>query len=84
MYQIKYHKEAVKDIDNLKTAGLDKKAHSLIEILKINPYQPPYEKLVGNLQGYYSRRISLQHRLIYTINEENKIIEIYRMWTHYE
>ena len=83
MYSIKYHKAAVKDIENLKAAGLDKKARSLIDILKTNPYQPPYEKLVGNLQGFYSRRISLQHRLIYTINDDAQIVEIYRMCTHY-
>ena len=71
MYLIKYEKKAVKDIKNLKGAKLDSKAKALIEILKRNPLEPPCESLVGNLSGLYSRRINIQHRLVYEIiNEE--------------
>lgn len=95
MYHIVYTKQAVKDIKNLKSSGLDSKAKQLIEIIKKNPFQnpPPYETLVGNLSGFYSRRINIQHRLVYqilqepiSIDEKNYIgtIKIIRMWTHYE
>lgn len=93
MYLIKYDKQAPKDIKNLKSAKLDVKAKSLIEILRKNPLEPPYEELVGNLSGLYSRRINIQHRLVYEIfNEEITVdnvkyegtIKIIRMWTHYE
>lgn len=82
-YKISYSKKALKDITLLKSAHLDKKAKQLIEILKQNPYQnpPPYEKLTGNLQGLYSRRINLQHRLVYDVREDNVLI--FSMWTHY-
>ena len=92
MYLIKYDKQAAKDIKNLKSAKLDGKAKSLIEILRNNPLEPPYEELVGNLVGLYSRRINIQHRLVYEIfNEEVAIgdvkyegtVKIIRMWTHY-
>jgi len=77
---------AQKDAKKLSKAKLSKKAQELIEILKDNPYQnpPPYEKLVGNLKGLYSRRINIQHRLIYEVREEDKVVRIHRMWTHYE
>lgn len=93
MYLIKYEKQAVKDIKNLKGAKLDGKAKALIEILKRNPLEPPCESLVGNLSGLYSRRINIQHRLVYEIiNEEVTInnvkyegtVKIIRMWTHYD
>lgn len=86
MYTIKYHKQAVKDIEKLKSAKLDKKAKSLIDIIKYNPYQnpPQYEKLVGDLDGKLSRRINIQHRLVYMIDEDKKEIKILRLWTHYE
>lgn len=85
-YKIEYTKQAVKDIDLLKAAGLDKKAKHLIEIIKENPFEsyPPYEKLVGDLLGLYSRRINIHHRLVYMVFEEEQIIRIIRMWTHYE
>lgn len=69
MYRIYYAKQAAEDIKNLKVAGLDKKAKELIEIVKKNPFQtsPSYEGLIGNLQGYYSRRINIQHRLVYQV-----------------
>ena len=95
MYRIIYTKQAVKDIKNLKACGLDKKAKELIEIMKKNSFQnpPSYEKLVGNLQGYCSRRINIQHRSVFQVIEEPNIhegieyegyVKIIRMWTHYE
>lgn len=94
MHRIVYEKQAVKDIKNLKSAGLDKKAKELIEIVRHDPFQmpPAYEGLVGNLSGYYSRRINIQHRLVYQIYGESieidgtvyeGTIKIIRMWTHY-
>ena len=79
-------KKAVKDAKKLNNAGLKSEAERLISILKINPFKtpPPYEKLVGNLQGFYSRRINIQHRLVYSVDEENKIVHVLRMWTPYE
>jgi len=86
MYNVKYTKKSLKHIPLLKGSKLDEKAKKLIEIIKVNPYQnpPEYEKLVGNLQGLYSRRINRQHRLVYEVFEEEKIIKIVSMWTHYE
>ena len=66
------------------SSGLKPKAQALLEILQNNPYQPPYEKLVGNLARFYSRRINIQHRLVYEIHEEQKINRVLRMWSHYE
>ncbi len=84
-YKILYSKLALKDAKKLTSSNLDKKAKELIEIIKKDPFQkpPPYEKLVGNLNGSYSRRINIQHRLIYEVRETNKVIRISRMWTHY-
>ena len=84
-YKIYYSKKAVKEIPFLKSAHLDKTVKKLIDILKDNPYQnpPPFEKLVGNLQGLYSRRINLQHRLVYDVREDDKAVMIFSMWTHY-
>lgn len=86
MYKIVYRKQATKDIQKIKQEGLSEKVKSLIEIIKNNPFQvpPPYEKLVGDLNGAYSRRINIQHRLVYQIYESQKIIKIIRMWTHYD
>lgn len=95
MYRIVYEKQAAKDIKNLKSAGLDKKAKELIEIIRSNPFQTPptYEGLVGNLNGYYSRRINIQHRLVYQVYAEpinideaeyEGTVKIIRMWTHYD
>lgn len=83
-WQIILTKQAKKDAKKITSSGLKSQAKALLEILQENPYQPPYEKLVGNLAGYYSRRINIQHRLIYEILEEEKIVRILRMWTHYE
>ena len=86
MYRIEYHKKAVKEILKLKENNLDKKAKKLVDLIRGNPYQtpPPYEKLVGDLQGFYSRRINIKHRLVYQVNEEEKKIKIISLWSHYE
>lgn len=86
-YKIKFHKQALKDFEKIKqNKTLYENVKSLIQLLSNNPYQmpPPYEKLVGNLSGLYSRRINLQHRLIYDVNDKENTIRIFRMWTHYE
>ncbi len=84
-YKVVYSKLALKDAKKLSSASLDKKAKNLIEIVKNNPYQnpPPYEKLVGNLSGSFSRRINIKHRIVYEVLEEEKIVRVLRMWTHY-
>ena len=86
MYTIVYTKKAAQDIPKLKAAKLDSKAKILIEVLRTNPYQnpPPYEKLLGYLQGAYSRRINVKHRLVYEVLEAEKTVKIISMWTHYE
>ncbi len=86
MYEVKLSKRAQKDLQKLKQNGLSKKAKSLVDIMKENPWQnpPPYEKLVGDLNGFYSRRINVQHRLVYKVYEDEKVVAIYSMWTHYE
>ncbi|MBU3013184.1 Txe/YoeB family addiction module toxin [Poseidonibacter lekithochrous] len=84
-YKILYSKLALKDAKKLSSSNLSEKAKVLLEILKKNPFEnpPPYEKLVGNLTGVYSRRINIQHRLVYEVREEDKKIRIHRMWSHY-
>lgn len=86
MYRIVYTKQAVKDIPKLKAAHLDKKAKLLLAIIRQDPFQnpPSFEKLVGDLDGLYSRRINVQHRLVYQVYEEEKTIKIVSLWTHYE
>ena len=76
-------KQAVKDLDKLKQAGLSQKAKKIVDSLKDNPYCLPYEKLVGNLKGFYSKRINIQHRIVYKVDEEEKIVLIVSMWSHY-
>ena len=86
MYKIVYTKIALKHIAKLKQANLAGKAKALIDIIKENPYQTPpgYEKLLGDLSGKYSRRINVQHRLVYEVYEDIKTIKILSMWTHYD
>jgi len=86
MWGILYTKQAQKDSKKIIESGLIEKVKKLITILENNPFQnpPPYEKLIGDLSGAYSRRINIQHRLVYQILENEKIIRILRMWTHYE
>lgn len=82
-YKIIFTKQALKDYEKIKLTNLKNKTIHLIKILENNPYTPPYEKLIGDLEGVFSRRINIQHRLIYEILEEDKIVKIIRMWTHY-
>ena len=86
MYSIVYDKNTLKDIPKLKAGKLDNKPKPLIDILRKNPYQspPPYEKLQGDLQGAYSRRINIQHRLVYEVIEDMQTVKIISMWSHYE
>ena len=85
-WKIVFSKHAQKDAKKLKTAGLKDQAIELLEILKKDPYQSPprFEKLIGDLEGAYSRRINVRHRLVYQILEKDKTVKIIRMWTHYE
>ena len=84
--QLLYTKEAQKDAEKLAAAGLKSKAQAPLEILREDPYRspPPFEKLAGDLSGAYSRRITIQHRLVYQILEKERIVKILRLWTHYE
>ncbi len=85
-WQLVFTNQAQKDAKKLSLSGLKPKAERLLEILKINPYHtpPPFEKLVGDLSGAYSRRITIQHRLVYQVLDEITTVKIIRMWTHYE
>ena len=85
-FQLFFTKQAQKDAEKLASAGLKPKAERLLEILRVNPYQnpPPYEKLIGDLAGAYSRRINIQHRLVYQILDGEHIVKVLRLWTHYE
>lgn len=86
MWEIRYASHALKDAKKVKEAGLAIKVRNLIAVLETNPFQtpPPYEKLIGDLAGAYSRRITIQHRLVYQVFEAEHIVRILRMWTHYE
>ena len=85
-WKIVYTKQAQKDAKKIASAGLKNKVMTLLEIIKVTPFKNPpvYEKLVGDLTGAYSRRITIQHRLIYQVYSKEKTIKIIRMWTHYE
>lgn len=85
-WNLAYSKYAIKDVKKLSAGGLRDQAEALLEVLKIDPFQnpPPYEKLVGDLKGTYSRRINIQHRLVYEIFREEKTVRILRMWTYYD
>jgi len=85
-WNLVFTKQALKDAKKLKASGLKPKAERLLEILELNPCQnpPPYEKLVGDLAGACSRRINIQHRLVYQVLEDVKTVKIIRLWTHYE
>jgi Txe/YoeB family toxin of toxin-antitoxin system len=86
MWELRYSKHAVKDSKKIIEAGLKEKTKKLLSILENDPFQnpPPYEKLIGDLAGAYSRRITIQHRLVYQVFEPEKTVRIVRMWTHYE
>ena len=85
-WQIVYSKHAQKDAKKLAAAGLKDKALDLLAVLAADPFQnpPPYEKLVGDLAGAYSRRINIQHRLVYEVFAKERIVRVLRMWSHYE
>jgi len=84
-WNVAYSKFALKDAKKLSAAGLRDKAQALLDILEIDPFQnpPPYEKLVGDLRGAYSRRINIQHRLVYEVFRKEKTVRVLRMWTHH-
>ena len=86
IWKVIFTQQAYKDAKKLSAAGLRSKAEALLEVLRKNPYQkyPPFEKLVGDLSGSYSRRINIQHRLVYQVLDEIKTVKVIRMWTHYE
>ncbi len=86
MWKIVYTKQALKDAKKMSAFGLRKKAEKLLSTLRVNPYQtpPPFEKLIGDLSGAYSRRINIQHRIVYQILDHEKIVKVIRLWTHYE
>ena len=85
-WRVVFTKQAQKDARNLASSGLKEKAQTLLSVLAENPFQtpPPYEKLVGDLTGAYSRRINIQHRLVYEVFLQEHIVRVLRMWTHYE
>jgi toxin YoeB len=85
-WQVVFAKHALKDAKKLSAAGLKGKAQELLEVLEDDPFQnpPPYEKLVGDLDGAYSRRINIQHRIVYEVFKKERIVRVLRMWTHYE
>lgn len=85
-WKLVYTKQAQKDAKKLAASGLKEKARALLEVLEANPYQnpPPYEKLVGDLKGAYSRRINIQRRVVYQVLEDERIVKVLRLWTHYE
>jgi len=85
-WNLAYSKYALKDAKKLSAAGLKDKAQVLLDLLERDPFRnpPPYEKLVGDLKGAYSRRINIQHRLVYEVFRQEKTVRILRMWTHYE
>ncbi len=81
-----FSRDAQKDSLKLKSAGLKKKAQELLEVISVNSFQnpPPYERLKGDLEGAFSRRINIQHRLVYSVEKKGRIVRVLRMWTHYE
>ncbi len=85
-WKLVYTKQAKKDAKKLTAGGLNIKAQHLLKILEIDPFNntPSYEKLVGDLEGTYSRRINIQHRIVYQIYQKEKVVKIIRIWTHYE
>ena len=86
MWNVVYSKQAAKDSKKIEQSNLKESVQRLIEVLKNDPFQnpPPYEKLIGDLTGKFSRRINLQHRLVYEVFEKEMIVRVLRMWTHYE
>jgi Txe/YoeB family toxin of toxin-antitoxin system len=85
-WSLLFTKQAKKDAKRIEQADLQEKVQRLLDIIEVNPFQnpPPYEKLIGDLEGAYSRRINIQHRLVYQVLEEEQTVKVLRMWTHYE
>lgn len=85
-WQLVYTKQAQKDAQKLAAAGLKDKAKALLAVIQDNPFQnpPPYEKLVGDLAGAYSRRINIQHRLVYMVQHDEQVVKVLRLWSHYD
>ena len=85
-WKLVYTKQAQKDAKKLTSTGLKAKAEVLLRVIEKDPYQnpPPYEKLVGDLSGAYSRRINIQHRIVYQVLEDQQVVKVLRLWTHYE
>jgi Txe/YoeB family toxin of toxin-antitoxin system len=85
-WKLVFSKHAQKDAPKLASAGLKPKVQELLALIQVNPFQnpPPYEKLVGDLAGAYSRRINIQHRLVYEVLPEQNTVKVLRMWSHYE
>lgn len=85
-WELVFTKQAQKDAKKLSSSGLKEKAQALLAIIKENPHQnqPPYDKLVGDLSGAYSRRINIQHRLVYQVYEKEHTVKVIRLWTHYD
>jgi Txe/YoeB family toxin of toxin-antitoxin system len=86
MYKVLFTKQAQKDAKKLSSSNLKKQAEEILEILKKDPFKdyPPYERLIGDLTGAFSRRINIQHRIVYQVYEKEKTVKVIRMWTHYE
>jgi len=86
MWRIVFTKQAQRDARKIAVGGLRPKAEKLLDIIRENPYQtpPPFEKLLGDLSGTYSRRINIKHRLVYEVLTDEKVVKVIRMWTHYE
>lgn len=86
MYKLYFTKQAQKDAKKLSSSNLKKKAQEILDLLELDPFKeyPPYEKLLGDLTGAYSRRINIQHRIVYQVIENDKVVKILRMWTHYQ
>ena len=85
-WSVVYARQALRDAKKVKAGGLKDKAHALLEVLERDPVQnlPPFEKLVGDLSGAYSRRINIQHRLVYEVFPKQRTVRVLRMWTHYD
>ena len=85
-WKVVYTKQALKDAKKVKAAGIKERVEKILKILEVNPYQkpPPFEKLVGDLTGAFSRRINIQHRIVYQVYDELRTVKVIRMWTHYE
>jgi len=86
MYQIYFTRQALKDRQRIARSNLEPRVRALLDVIAHDPFQnpPPYEKLVGDLAGAYSRRINIQHRLVYSVDTQANVVRILRMWTHYE